>query len=63
MCITGKREYQNARAARTALSQIRVARDERRKRRRREQAIYPCKLCHHFHLTSEPVDGERERFR
>lgn len=63
MCDSGKVEYKNPRAARSALTQIEYQRDERRKRKRREQAIYLCPQCLNFHLSSEPVDGESDRFR
>lgn len=61
MCASGKREYANARAARTALTLIRAK--QQRNRGRREQSIYRCPLCLRFHLTSEPVTDDSDRFR
>lgn len=58
MCRTGKLEYPNVRAARTALHNCHRARAHRD--RRREQSFYRCTVCKAFHLTSErPHKGQR----
>lgn len=58
MCTTGKIEYPNVRAARTALNGCKRAREHRDKRR--ERSFYRCEHCRSYHLTSEsPKEGAR----
>lgn len=56
MCTTGKVEFPNVRAARTALNRCRTSKRDRR----HERSFYLCPHCRSFHLTHfEPHKGQR----
>lgn len=52
-CPTGKVRYATEQYARAQLVGA-IIRRNRGNAKRQEQRVYPCPVCHGFHLTSKP---------